>query len=111
MLSGIAKFLLTTALVIGFFLGVGFLVQGGDFFLYRFFAPREEAVRREVFEQSKSYNDGMLQELRSMQMDYVQADAEHRDALAAIVLHRTAGYDVTSLPADLQDFIRSLQSR
>lgn len=111
MVSGIVKFILTVVLIIAFFVGLGFLIEGGDFFLYRFFAPREEAVRREVFEQSKAYNDGMLQELRSMQMEYVQADEAHRPALAAIILHRTAGYDVEALPMDLRDFVRGLEPR
>ena len=50
-------------------LGLGWLVTGNDFFLFKVFAPKYEQVRRETFEQSKAYNQGMIQELQNMQFD------------------------------------------
>lgn len=44
-------------------LGLIWIFQGNDFFLYRTFAPKYEKVRRQTFEQTKSYNQGMIQEL------------------------------------------------
>ena len=102
--------------VIGF--GVGFLilllsvswvVQGNEFFLYKVFAPRMEQVRREVFEQSKAYNQGMQQEIENMIFQYQQADEGHRQALAAIILHRVADYDLDKMPSDVRTFILSLR--
>jgi hypothetical protein len=46
-------------------LGLTWVFQGNDFFLTRFFAPKYEQVRRETFENSKAYRDGMVQELRA----------------------------------------------
>ena len=37
-------------------LGFGWIATGNDFFLYKVFAPKYEQVRRETFEQTKSYN-------------------------------------------------------
>jgi hypothetical protein len=88
----------------------GALVMGSDFFLYRWFAPRQEAVRRQVYEQSKSYNQGVVQELQNMQFAYVQADAAHKAALASVILHRAADYDAAKLPPDLRTFIDELRS-
>lgn len=34
-------------------LGITWGLQGADFFLYKTFAPKYEAVRRDTFEQSK----------------------------------------------------------
>lgn len=93
------------------FLGLIALLQGEDFFLYRYFAPKYEQVRRETFEQTKSYNQGMVQELQNMQFQYEQADAGHKPALAAIILHRAADYDESRLPGDLRTFIHSLRAR
>jgi len=90
-------------------LGVTWIVQGNDFFLYRCFAPKYEQVRRETFEQSKAYNEGMAQELQRMQFEYVQADDEHKAALASIILHRVADYDESRLPPDLHAFVESLR--
>ena len=84
--------------------------QGSSFFLYRYFAPKEEAVRRQTFEQSKAYNQGMIQELQNMEFEYEQADDAHKDVLGAIILHRAADYDVDKLPPDLGAFISQLRT-
>lgn len=88
---------------------VSWLIFGNDFFLYKYFAPKQEAVRRGVFEQTKSYNQGMIQELQNMQFEYVKADSAHRVALRSIILHRAADFDERMLPADLHAFITSLR--
>jgi hypothetical protein len=92
-------------------LGLGWLIQGNDFFLYKYFAPQYEQVRRTTFEQSKAYNQGMVQELQNMQFQYVQADAAHKTALADLILHRAADYnmDDSRVPSDLRDFVAQLK--
>jgi hypothetical protein len=89
--------------------GLGWLVQGTDFILYRHFAPRYEQARRETYEQSKAYRQGMAQELQSMRFQYEQASPEHQDALRSIILHRAADVEPDSLPVDLQQFIEKLK--
>ena len=92
-------------------LGLTWAVQGNGFFLYKYFAPKYEQVRRDVFEQSKAYNQGMVQELQNMQFEYVKADAAHKAALADIILHRAADYnlDDSRVPADLRKFVMDLR--
>ena len=90
-------------------LALMWIFQGNDFFLYKTFAPKYEGVRRETFEQSKAYNQGMQQELQNMQFEYVQASPEQKDALSSIILHRVADYDITLLTPDLQRFIEQLR--
>lgn len=90
-------------------LGITWLVQGNDFFLYRTFAPKYEAVRRQTFEQSKAYNQGMAEELQNMQFQYMQANKEQKDALASIILHRAADYDLDKLPPDTAAFVAKLR--
>jgi hypothetical protein len=90
-------------------IALSWVFQGNDFFLYKFFAPKQEAVRRQVFEETKSYNQGMIQELQNMQFQYEQAKPEQRDALASIILHRAADYDPDRLPPDLRSFIMQLK--
>ncbi len=98
-----------TIVVLVAVLGLVWVLQGNDFFLYKVFAPKYEATRRQVFEQSKAYNQGMIQELQNMQFQYAQADSAHKDALASIILHRAADYDENRLPSDLRDFIQRLR--
>lgn len=102
----------TAGAVIGSLLAVlvlMWIVTGNDFFIYKFFAPKQEAVRRQVFEQTKSYNQGMVQELENMRFQYVQAKPEQRAVLASIILHRAADFDVDRLPPELRSFISSLR--
>lgn len=99
------------ALIVATFvcLGLMWAVQGNDFFLAKVFAPREEALRRQTFEESKAYNEGTAQELRRMQLEYIKAKPEQKSALASVILHQTAGYDTTRLPPDLQVFLAEVK--
>lgn len=42
------------ALVLIALMAIGWILMGNEFFMYKFFAPRQEAVRRQVYEQTKS---------------------------------------------------------
>ena len=89
---------------------VAFMIQGTDFFLYKTFAPRQEAVRREVFEQSKAYRDGLLQEIRSAQIDYAKAESSQQKlAIGSLVLHDAAGFR-DELPPDLEAFVLTVRA-
>jgi hypothetical protein len=93
-------------------MALGWLVQGNDFFMYKFWAPKQEAVRRQVFEQTRSFNAGMVQELQNMQFEYVKTtDKEAKAALASIILHRASGYNMDDpiVPADLRAFVAQLK--
>lgn len=93
-------------------LALTWVFQGNDFFLYRYFAPKQEQVRREVFENSRAFNQGMVQELQNMQFEYLkQTDPKAKDAMASIILHRASGYNLDDpiVPADLRDFISQLK--
>jgi hypothetical protein len=91
--------------------GIAWAVQGSQFFMYKWFAPKEEAVRRETFEQSKAYNEGMLQQLRKAQIDYAKAQtSEEKLAIGSYVLHQVAGYDESRLPPDLRQFVSQLRA-
>lgn len=90
-------------------LGGSWVVQGNEWFIYDVFAPKYERSRREAFEESKAYNEGMVQELQNMQFEYIKADEPHRKALGDIILHRAADYDLERLPPDLRELIQRLK--
>jgi hypothetical protein len=91
--------------------GLAWLVQGNDFFLYKVFGAKQEAARREVFEESKAYNDGMAQELDAMRFEYLKAAPQQQGALASVILHRTAAYDTSRLSPDLRSFVEDLRRK
>jgi len=75
-----------------------------------YFAPKYRALDNKVFKESEQYNDGMVRDLEDLQLQYINADAEHKDALRAIVLHRFSVYPEDRMPANLRNFYNDLRS-
>ena len=89
---------------------IGFIAQGADFFMFKFWAPKYANVQREVFQNTKSYNQGMAQDLDNYYVDYQRATPDQKDAIAAVVLHEVADYPNERLPAHLQAWVDQLRS-
>lgn len=100
-------------IVLVFLFALTWLIQGNNFFLYKMFAPAQEGVRRDVFENTKSYRQGMIQELENMQFEYntKATTQEQKDALASIILRRAAGFDLEQpdVSTQLYQFIMQLK--
>ena len=94
---------------IALFLAISIGIMGYDLFMYKFFGIKFENVRREIFEHSQSYNQGMKQELENMQFQIEQADDSHKTALAQIMRHRVSYYGYENLTPDLQRFVDKLK--
>lgn len=108
----IFKMLMAAVVVIVVLTGFAWMVQGSDFILYKYWAPKYEQVQRETFEQTRSFNQGMIQELESMQIQYLhEKDPKAREALAAVILHRVSGYNMEDpdVPQTLKTFIYQLK--
>lgn len=89
--------------------GIGWVVRANYFAQESVFAPKEEALRRQTVEESKAYNDGVAQEVLSMQMEYIKSTPDQKAALKSVILHKLAGYDLTHFSADTQKFINDLR--
>ena len=101
----------TIAIVLFFFFLLAMIATGGrlgSLWSNTYFAPKEEALRREVVEQSKAYRDGVIQDLRLLQVDYIKADPSVKPALASAIRHRATGLDEADMPSDVSAFLRSL---
>ena len=106
---GVAGAISLSLLAVVLILGLTWLGQGNDFFLYKVFAPKYEQVRHDTFKNSQAYNDGMMQELRATQLKYETSSQEHKDALGSVVLHQFASYDEDRLPGDRRAFVQKLR--
>jgi len=96
------------ALVMGAFLI--FALAFGSYQMYSYFAPKYRAVDNQVFKQSEQYNDGMIRDLENLQIEYIGADAEKKQALRAIVLHRFSVYPEDKMPPNLRNFYNELKA-
>lgn len=106
------KALTAGIVILAVLLGLTWIFEGNNFFLYKYFAPRQAAVERQVFENTRSFNQGMIQELQNMEFDYEkEKDPQAKVALGQIILHRASGFnlDQDDVPQDLRAFISQLR--
>lgn len=99
--------------IFGGVIGVGALTWGltyHELIFTGFFAPKFENVRRNTYEQSKSFRTGAVQELQNMQFEYISSDASHKLALKDIIIHRAAEVPEDAMPQDLYNFIQGLKT-
>jgi hypothetical protein len=88
---------------------IGWVARTASYSQDSVFAAKEEALRRSVVEESKAYNDGMAQDIQRMEFEYLQADDRHKLGLGAVILHRTAAYNLDRLPPDERAFVLQLR--
>lgn len=76
----------------------------------RYFAPKHEEVRREVFMETRSFNEAKLQQLSKLRLEYLREDdADFKAALASTIRHTFAEYDETRLPQELRTFLHEIK--
>lgn len=73
------------------------------------FSPREQNIKREVFENTKSYNEGKEQELVKYKFEWDKAngkdDVGTMKAVESAVRHSFADYEDERLSPELRDFV------
>ena len=103
--TGIAIFIAMTVVI----LGLTWVFEGNDFFLYKYFAPKRAVIERKVFEETPSYVRGNIQELEKQHMDYIKATPAQQAAMKPIILQEAAGINQDNLPPDLKSWISQLK--
>jgi hypothetical protein len=109
-MGDVVKFIATLLGIVVLMLCIGWAFTGNNFFLYKYFAPQYEQVRREVFKGSEAYREGMLQELSQMHLDYIKGTTEQKAAIASVVMHRVAYFDTKLLTPELREFIAEVRN-
>ena len=75
-----------------------------------FFGPKEAEVERKIFKETRSYNEGMVQQLVKYRLEYMRAKTDQeREAIASTVRMMFADYDLKRLPnEELRNFLREV---
>ena len=99
--------------LVGIIILLGALGLGGRYINMKveaWFAPREQNIQREVFENTKSYNEAKEQELVKYRFEYQKAkgkdDTATMKAIESAVRAAFADYQDDRLSPELQDFVR-----
>jgi len=102
-LALVAFFFLCAAGVIGLGVGGRYLTMKINAWL----SPQEQNVKREVFEQTKSYNEGMEQQLIKYRLEHSKAaDPTEKAAIESAVRHAYGDYDESKLAPELMGFVK-----
>ena len=81
------------------FLALIFVLQEFDLITYQFFAPKYEAARREVFENTQSYCQGSIRDFDNLYLQYTQSKSDDEKAVLVDTLrHRVSGVQPACIP-------------
>lgn len=91
---------LLTVTILGF--GFTFISDAFNLVSYKFWAPKQEAARRQTYEQTKSYRQGSIQRLDTLCSQVATADADHKPMLNDVIDHEFAEWNMADVPDYLQ---------
>ncbi len=92
-------------------MALDWIIQGHNFFLYQYFAPKQEAVRRQTYEQTKSYRQGSVQRLNTLCTQVADTDAGHKPMLNDIIKQEFAEWDINDVPAYLHSCLATARAK
>ncbi len=73
---------------------------------FKFFAPKTENIRREVFENTQSYTHGKIQDLAKYCEEYNKSNSTGREAIKQLILFRFAEFDARKINSEqLKQFL------
>ena len=91
------------ALVVGFVIAM----QLASLENYKFFGPKFEDARRNVFEETKSYQDGLRRDFDNLYLQYEEAkDPDEKSAILSVIRHRAEGVNPDFLPTSIRNLLR-----
>lgn len=76
--------------------------------MYKFFAPKVEQVRTDVYRQSQAHQDGTINDLQKNQVEWTSATPEGKSVIEDIVIHKAASYN-GPLPNNLEVWINKIK--
>lgn len=100
----VGKLFLVIIAIVVFGLAIGWFAAGNDFFMYKYFAPKQEEVRRDVYEHTKSYHQGNIQRLANLcsQVTDPNTPDDHKGMINDTIQHEFAEWDLNDVPGYLQ---------
>lgn len=102
MFNNISFSIIALILLISLGWGLGY----NELLWMKFFNPRKENVRRQVFENTKSYTHGVIQDLGKYYEEYQKA--ENKTAIQAVIKMRFAEFDANKINSlSLKQFLIS----
>jgi len=104
------KVFLAGVVLVVLMLAASWLVVGNQILLTKHLGAELEDAKREMFEETKSYNEGKTQQLAKYWQEYkTAASEEDKAALKATIQTMFADYDAENLPLPLKGFLKEMR--
>lgn len=101
----VVKAILVFLAVLIFFTMLGWFSMGNEFFMVKYFSPKYEQVRTDTYRNSQAYQDGVVNELQKLQVEYANSQSQDaKDIIADTVVHKSATYP-GPLPSSVAGFV------
>jgi len=99
------------AIALGAVFALIFVLNAFGLEMFKYFAPRVEEAKREVFLQSKERVGGIISELDKMRLEHAKLtnQPDVRAAMEGRALRLVANLDRDNLPTDLRQWIVSIE--
>lgn len=80
------------------------LLTGGIFLIRKVVAPASEELRREVFENSRTFNEGKIQQLSKYYLEWINADEAEKEAIESVIQLTFTDFKLDRIPESLKSF-------
>lgn len=96
--------------IVGFF-ALLFILGLFELGWYKFFEPKKENIRREVFENTKSFTHGKIQDLAKYYEEYQKAETQDdKEAIKNFVQFNFAEFDASKIESEkLKSFLINMR--
>lgn len=82
----------------------------GIYYMNVYFLPKYEQLRHDVIKNSQAWNDGIIRNVRSYQVQWVTATPEQKIVIKTAVLAEVNGLKDEYVPSDVRVFVNELRS-
>jgi len=102
--------LTVTSVIVGLLLLV-FLIGLYELGWMKFFEPKKENIRREIFEETQSYVHGKIQDLAKYYEEYNKTDSQKdKESIRQLIIMRFAEFDETKIKSvKLRNFLTNMR--
>lgn len=90
-------------------LAIGWVLSANSILMKKFLGVFYEDINREIFEETKSYNEGKIQQLAKYRLEYLKSDVTNKEAIQSTIQTMFADFDKDHLPLELKSFLTQMR--
>ena len=106
------KAILAGAIVVLGIIALSWVGMANSVAIKRTFGVADANAEREIYENTKGFQDGTIKALRDYQMDYLKSTSEdHKAGMREIIVSEADKISEDKLPQDLKKFVQDIKEK